>query len=73
MDQAALPPKADTALHWGKDFAVSLPHCYGIVPDGTPRLSLWTSLLAPLGLLQTGVTRYLAPVKNRECPDFPLR
>jgi hypothetical protein len=22
---------------------------------------------------ETGVTRYLAPVKNRECPDFPLR
>lgn len=29
-----------------------------LLPKGVPQLSPWASLLAPLGLLRTGVTRY---------------
>ena len=53
------------ALHTGKDLAVSplaLPReLFPNVHSGIPSdFRLWTSLLAPLQLLATGVTRYLA-------------
>ncbi len=52
-----------TALHPGKDFAVSFLHHCKTHP--TLRWSLWLSprtfLLAPLGLPPTGVTCYPAP------------
>ncbi len=47
-----------TALHRSKDFAVSLLYLYRITPEGALQLSPLASLLAPLGLLPTGVTRY---------------
>lgn len=60
----------NTTLHLGKDLAVS-PACYhAINPEGFLLLSDKTSLLAPRGLLQTGITRYLAPPKGK-CSDFP--
>jgi len=49
----------DTALHSGKDLAVSPSPFDEIIPKGNPSLSASASLLAPLGLLRTGVTRYL--------------
>lgn len=56
----------DTALHLGKDFAVS-PICFHMItPKGARRLSTLTSLLAPRESLRTGVTRYLAPPKKME-------
>jgi hypothetical protein len=55
---------ADTALHRGKDFAVSLLHFCKTIPCGILRLSPLASLLAPLGLLSAGVTRYLSPVRT---------
>ncbi len=51
-----------TALHWGKDFAVSPRHRCRATLKRVLWLSPQASLLAPLGLLQTGVTRYLFPV-----------
>ncbi len=58
--------RPDTALHWGKDFAVSPRHrCRATLLNCFKRV-LWlsplASLLAPLGLLQTGITRYLLPL-----------
>jgi len=50
--------QSGTALHQSKDFAVSFSYFYEIIPCGILWLSPQTSLLAPLGLLQTGVTRY---------------
>jgi len=65
----------DTALHPGKDLAVSprmLP--YGLTHMGCFFLSLEASLLAPLKLLSTGVTRYpTAQLSPSECSDFPPR
>lgn len=52
---------ADTALHSGKGLAVSPVCLHTIIPEGTPFLSDWTSLLAPRGLRRTGVTRYQTP------------
>ncbi len=49
----------DTALHIRKDFAVApsvLPR--KLTPKGAPSFQTKASLFAPLGLLQTGVTRY---------------
>jgi hypothetical protein len=52
-------------LALGKDFAVSLPSFDGHVPFGTLCLSAPASLLAPLGLPPTAVSRYLSmPYKN---------
>lgn len=51
-------PKMDTALHVGKDFAVSLLPSDRIIPEGTLSLSALASLLAPLCLRTAGVTRY---------------
>ena len=52
------------ALHTGKDLAVSPPwlpmKLFLIFQSGIRLLSLSASLLAPLQLLATGVTRYLA-------------
>ena len=65
----------DTTLHSGKDLAVS-PHMLpcGLTHEGCPILSFEASLLAPLKLLSTGVTRYLpAWLSLGECSDFPLR
>lgn len=64
------PVKTGTALHLGKDFAVSLCNFLQIIPRGDPILSELASLLAPLELLQTGVTRYPAANKGK-CSDFP--
>lgn len=54
-----------TALHSDKDLAVSLPALLqGLICRKIyrcPSLSLGASLLAPLGLLRTGVTRYPSP------------
>ncbi len=62
----------DTALHSGKDLAVSPACCHAIFPRedaslrrhfrilGNQRLSALASLFAPRGLLQTGITRYRA-------------
>jgi hypothetical protein len=55
----------DTALHWGKDFAVSsLQSPEELICDlsilGAPYLSSGASLLAPLASRRTGVTRYLS-------------
>jgi len=49
-----------TALHRGKDFAVSSPSSDGIHPEGCRGLSPLTSLFAPRALPRTGVTRYRA-------------
>ena len=58
----------NTVLHSGKDFAVSLPMLpSGLAPssDGAVLfLQIKPSLLAPLGLLQTGVTRYHLPMRS---------
>jgi len=61
----------DTALHASKDFAVSLfllPRRF--THKGCPPLSVWTSLLAPLWLPTTGVTRYPAPTKVGRARTF---
>lgn len=55
-----------TALHPGKDLAVSPP----VLPQkltrkGCSSLSLRASLLAPLRLLSTGITRYPSPGQIR--------
>lgn len=65
-----------TALHLSKDLAVSPLYFYRIPPRGRSSLSASTSLLAPLGLLRTGVTRYPSTVAERldsKCSDFPPR
>lgn len=62
-----------TALHLGKDLAVSIPAFAGLYPEGSPLLSLWASLFAPRGLLQMGVTHYLAALILGKCSDFPPR
>lgn len=49
-----------TALHRGKDFAVSSSPLDEVHPEGCRGLSSLTSLFAPRALLRTGVTRYLA-------------
>lgn len=59
------------ALHTGKDLAVSpreLPlKLFLTYQPGIPRLShVWASLLAPLQLLATGITRYLAPGRGQD-------
>lgn len=51
-----------TALHLSKDFAVSPQHFCWIIPCGTLCLQAQTSLLAPLSLRTTGVTRYPSPI-----------
>lgn len=50
----------DTALHTGKDFAVSLSCRHEIILGENPSLSALASLLAPLWLPTTGVTCYPA-------------
>ncbi len=63
-----------TALHIGKDLAVSILCCHRHHPLGGLFLSDQASLLAPLGLRQTGVTRYhFQSIARRMCPDFPHR
>ena len=63
----------DTALHQSKDFAVSLSCFHEITPlfynSGVLWLSPKASLLAPLGLLPTGVTRYSCP----DCSEPDVR
>ena len=46
-----------------RNLAVAPMHFYMIHPEGCRQLSRQASLFAPLGLLQTGVTRYPAPSK----------
>lgn len=64
-----------TALHRGKDFAVSLLRCRKIIPEGILLLSESASLFAPLISRCAGVTRYPATRSFKEraglCPDFP--
>ena len=53
----------DTALHAGKDLAVSLLRSRKILPEGSLCFSARASLLAPLATHSvdaTGVTRYLS-------------
>ena len=73
-----------TALHPGKDLAVSLWFSYpysqiepSTLGSGSPdSCESRTSLLAPLSLRTTGVTRYPfrhPPTGGADgCPDFPL-
>lgn len=59
--------KVGTALHAGKDFAVSpeaLPPLLTLLGRVSMYLRTPTSLLAPLTLLWTGVTRYHSPVQR---------
>jgi hypothetical protein len=62
-----------TALHSGKDLAVSPSALLRrFTHMGCPSLSIGASLLAPLKLLSTGVTRYPSALINQsECSDFP--
>lgn len=64
--------KPSTALHTGKDFAVSLSCHHEIILQENPSLSALASLLAPLWLPTTGVTRYpAAQIALCVCSDFP--
>lgn len=70
--------KTDTALHGGKDLAVSPPESPRELASGFFRpqrrlsLSLETSLLAPRASRRTGVTRYHSPrLAAGPCSDFP--
>ena len=64
-------PRDSPVLHSGKDLAVSLQPLISLwlnspqLPKllGRLNLSVSASLLAPRGLLRTGITRYLAPSK----------
>lgn len=59
-------------LHTGKDLAVSPSvSLRRLIPEGSPLLSVGTSLLAPRKSLWMGVTHYRAAPKC-VCPDFPL-
>ncbi len=60
--ERALSPKATTTLALGKDFAVSPSSSDEAHPEGCPRLSLRASLLAPLCLRTTAVSRCLCPL-----------
>lgn len=61
---AILPPWADPILHSRKDLAVS-PLCFHkITPCGVHCLSAPASLLAPLLLPTTDVTRYASSIKR---------
>lgn len=58
----------DTALHAGKDLAVSLLRFRKILPEGSLCFSARASLLAPLATHSvdaTGVTRYLSVFVNK--------
>jgi len=68
---AALSIKWSTALHVGRNFAVSPICLHMIIPEGTHCISALASLLASLRLLSTGVTRYPATEQVCTCPDFP--
>ena len=59
-----------TALHAGKDLAVSPSSFNEILPKGSLGLSASASLLAPLRSLETGVTRY--PLHIFICDMFGL-
>lgn len=70
---ALLHKSVDTALHKGKDLAVSFLSLNRTHPKGRRKLSPLTFLLAPLALQRTGVTRYHpACVTTCLCSDFPL-
>lgn len=65
--------KRDTALHAGKDLAVSLlAFPQEFTPKGALIFRSRASLFAPRRLLSAGVTRYRAALpKQSACSDFP--